>query len=326
MVSIEDVRSRLEALSPEHLDVVDESDGCGAKFRIEIVSEQFKGQTTIKNHRLVQMFIVGLRRCWNNYRAKPSKEGTVPVQADEDIDPELMAQFDAAASFLPAIASKLSSTDLMSLYALYKQATCGPAIVSEKPSVFDVRARAKYDAWASLGNALSRENAMRNYTEKLTGFGWQPGEQPSHSKQGWGMRPSRMAMDEEEDESRNDSEESQWFDAARADDVEKMQTLLLKNPNLLEATDEYLGMTALHFAVDAGSEQVVEWLIDETNVDVNRQDPQGNTALHFAALCGRSNIAQLLISNGGDKNIDNDDGQLPWECTDEEPLIEILRP
>ena len=55
-------------------------------------------------------------------------------------------------------------------------------------------------------------------------------------------------------------------------------------------------MTALHFAVDAGSEQVVEWLIDETNVDVNRQDPQGNTALHFAALCGRSNISQLLIS------------------------------
>ena len=104
------------------------------------------------------MFIVGLRRCWNNYRAKPSKEGAVPVQADEDvsffikftitqflweeafnrygiikiiystqIDPELMAQFDAAASFLPAIASKLSSADLMSLYALYKQATCGPA-------------------------------------------------------------------------------------------------------------------------------------------------------------------------------------------------------
>ena len=31
------------------------------------------------------MFIVGLRRCWNNYRAKPSKEGAVPVQADEDV-------------------------------------------------------------------------------------------------------------------------------------------------------------------------------------------------------------------------------------------------
>lgn len=32
-------------------EVVDESDGCGKKFSIVIVSEQFKGKSTLANHR-----------------------------------------------------------------------------------------------------------------------------------------------------------------------------------------------------------------------------------------------------------------------------------
>ncbi|VDD93353.1 unnamed protein product [Enterobius vermicularis] len=35
-------------------EVVDESDGCGKKFSIVIVSEQFKGKSTLANHRAVQ--------------------------------------------------------------------------------------------------------------------------------------------------------------------------------------------------------------------------------------------------------------------------------
>ncbi|VDK30150.1 unnamed protein product [Anisakis simplex] len=35
-------------------EVEDESDGCGAKYIIQIVSEKFTGKTTLACHRLVQ--------------------------------------------------------------------------------------------------------------------------------------------------------------------------------------------------------------------------------------------------------------------------------
>ncbi|CAI9109062.1 OLC1v1008799C1 [Oldenlandia corymbosa var. corymbosa] len=53
-VSKEQVESSLTAkLSPSHLEVVDVSAGCGAKFTVEIVSEQFEGKRLLERHRMV---------------------------------------------------------------------------------------------------------------------------------------------------------------------------------------------------------------------------------------------------------------------------------
>ena len=50
---------------------------------------------------------------------------------------------------------------LLELYGLYKQATEGD-VSGKRPSMLDLRARAKYDAWVSrLG--LSHEQAMDQY-------------------------------------------------------------------------------------------------------------------------------------------------------------------
>ncbi|RCN31587.1 BolA-like protein [Ancylostoma caninum] len=55
MVSETDVHQRIsEKLSPSHLEVTDESDGCGAKFLITVVSEAFNGKRVLECHRLVQ--------------------------------------------------------------------------------------------------------------------------------------------------------------------------------------------------------------------------------------------------------------------------------
>uniref|UniRef100_A0A915BYH3 BolA-like protein n=1 Tax=Parascaris univalens TaxID=6257 RepID=A0A915BYH3_PARUN len=55
MVTQQSVEEKLtQQLNPSHLEVKDESDGCGAKFRIVIVSEQFNDKPTIACHRLVQ--------------------------------------------------------------------------------------------------------------------------------------------------------------------------------------------------------------------------------------------------------------------------------
>ncbi|CAB3402818.1 unnamed protein product [Caenorhabditis bovis] len=48
------VRDLLQVLEPSHLVVIDESDGCGAKIKVEIVSEHFNGKSTLNCHRLVQ--------------------------------------------------------------------------------------------------------------------------------------------------------------------------------------------------------------------------------------------------------------------------------
>ncbi|KAM0727681.1 BolA-like protein 2 [Formica fusca] len=42
-----------EGLKASHVEVVDESDGCGAKFSVVVVSNLFQGKPTLQRHRLV---------------------------------------------------------------------------------------------------------------------------------------------------------------------------------------------------------------------------------------------------------------------------------
>lgn len=48
------IRQKLaEKLEATHVEVVDESDGCGGKFRVVVVSSQFQGKPLLQRHRLV---------------------------------------------------------------------------------------------------------------------------------------------------------------------------------------------------------------------------------------------------------------------------------
>jgi len=62
-------------------------------------------------------------------------------------------------SFQPSNEMKLQ------FYAFYKQATQGPC-KNERPGFWEIVARAKHDAWASLGN-LDRNSSMEKYIEHL---------------------------------------------------------------------------------------------------------------------------------------------------------------
>ena len=42
-----------ECLEADHVEVRDQSDGCGAKFEAVIVSKQFEGKPLLQRHRLV---------------------------------------------------------------------------------------------------------------------------------------------------------------------------------------------------------------------------------------------------------------------------------
>ncbi|QQP54263.1 BolA-like protein 2 [Caligus rogercresseyi] len=52
------VRNKLTSeLEPTHLDIVDESDGCGAKYNVVIVSNKFEGKALLQRHRLVNSIL-----------------------------------------------------------------------------------------------------------------------------------------------------------------------------------------------------------------------------------------------------------------------------
>ncbi|KHJ83861.1 ankyrin repeat protein [Oesophagostomum dentatum] len=202
---------------------------------------------------------------------------------EAQIDPELRARFLSASSHLPSIVGRLDRNHLTQFYALYKQATVGPAKASDKPSFFDAKGRIKYEAWAQLGD-MPKDVAMKTYVAKMAymNLGWDPTAQ--RSSQGFGIRPSRPAVVSESSDgssaSVSDREALLWFTAAKADDVATITDIYTRRPELLNQTDQHLGMTALHWAIDSGCDKVVHFLISK-GTDVNAVDPEGNTPLHF---------------------------------------------
>jgi acyl-CoA-binding protein len=59
--------------------------------------------------------------------------------------------------------TNLDNAKLLELYGLYKQATAGDATGS-RPSAFDVKGRAKFDAWAGR-KGMTQEAAKQKYIE-----------------------------------------------------------------------------------------------------------------------------------------------------------------
>lgn len=80
----------------------------------------------------------------------------------------LKDRFSDAVKRVEKLDERPSNNDLLSLYSLYKQATEGD-VTGERPAMFDLKGRAKYDAWMTR-KGLSRDEAMQKYiafVEKL---------------------------------------------------------------------------------------------------------------------------------------------------------------
>lgn len=78
-------------------------------------------------------------------------------------DATLEAQFRRASEIVQELSKRPSNEDLLSLYALYKQATTGD-VQGHRPGFLDIKGRAKYDAWEAR-KGISRDVAMADYVK-----------------------------------------------------------------------------------------------------------------------------------------------------------------
>lgn len=72
-------------------------------------------------------------------------------------------ELEAAVKRVNALKTAPNTADMLTLYALFKQASVGDATGS-RPGIFDVKGRAKWDAWAAK-KGTSREAAGDQYLE-----------------------------------------------------------------------------------------------------------------------------------------------------------------
>ena len=61
--------------------------------------------------------------------------------------------------------TEISDDNLLYLYGLYKQVTCGDCNIT-RPNFFDPKGQAKYDAWDGR-KGLEKEKAQKKYINKV---------------------------------------------------------------------------------------------------------------------------------------------------------------
>ncbi len=70
-------------------------------------------------------------------------------------------ELDEAVKRVNALKSAPGTSDMLALYGLFKQATAGD-VTGSRPGIFDVKGRAKWDAWSEK-KGTSKEAAADQY-------------------------------------------------------------------------------------------------------------------------------------------------------------------
>jgi acyl-CoA-binding protein len=219
---------------------------------------------------------------------------------------DLQEVFNNAASHIQSLASKLSETQLLAFYSLYKQATCG-SCNTPMPSLYQIQAKRKWEAWKSLGN-ISKEIAMGRYINALGKLdpNW---KKDTYSKTiSWVMVSRMLSTDTE----LNDNDKT-LLDWVKDCNEEQVQIYLSRNKQDLNIKDEN-GMLPIHWAADRGNIQILKYLI-EAGSDINVTDEDGQTPLHYAAFCGHEEIVKYFLSLNVHLIKDNC-GMLPQDVAD----------
>ncbi|KAI9333877.1 ankyrin repeat-containing domain protein [Obelidium mucronatum] len=230
--------------------------------------------------------------------------------------------FDAAAAFVAGNSSAFDQQTLLRLYALYKVATVGPC-TTQPPNFFAFAARAKWDAWRSLGDSLSEYEAKREYSDIVglhlgkadqeadIDFEAEDSDLEGEAEAGFGVAVSRVVRESDEDHLENEGNQGDsLFECVQNGRVDGVVEFLKTHPttDINEARSED-GVTALHWACDREMLDIVTLLINH-GVNLDIQDQEGMTALHYAALAENREIYTSLIEAGANNTITDNTGEL----------------
>ncbi|ORY39010.1 ankyrin [Rhizoclosmatium globosum] len=229
--------------------------------------------------------------------------------------------FDEATKLVAANPSAFSQQTLLRLYALYKVATVGPCNVPS-PGFFAFEARAKWDAWNNLGSSHTPEMARLKYAELVEerfDFGYETSSSTRSSiynntdgdDGALGFTVSTLEKPDESALVVKEDDEKLLLDWVQTGDVSLLDAFLKKNPTIdLDQGRPDDGVTALHWACDREWKPIVELLV-ANGANLNVQDQEGMTALHYASLTENRDIYDFLIQAGADPSIRDISGELP---------------
>ena len=99
-------------------------------------------------------------------------------------------------------------------------------------------------------------------------------------------------------------------EAAKAGDLNSVNHFITVHMADVDAKDNYLGSTPLHYAVSYGNASVVSILI-AAGADVNAKSNGGDTPLRHAVLRGHASVVSILIAAGADVNAKSNGGDTP---------------
>lgn len=267
---------------------------------------------------------------------------TPPASAAGDIIDGITsdaADFDLAVSYVrsSAEAKKLSTTDKLRLYGLYKQASEGAMPRRSPPSITDFSERAKHDAWSSLGD-MSRGQARTAYVASVTALF------PQWRQQGELNQPSRTSTPSDSNSASNSGSQAGMqrgyssrplepslpsADVLAADlafncqegNADAVRRLIASGADVNAAGDG--GETLLHLAADAGHDAIIRLLVTGGAL-VNAVDSEARQSpLHYACSQGRREAAMALIRAGADTSTADVDGALPLELASPELAEEL---
>ena len=116
-------------------------------------------------------------------------------------------------------------------------------------------------------------------------------------------------------------------DAAATGNLDKIKVLMAGSPGLVNTTDAY-GMTALHWAVQAGHWEVADFLL-ANKADANLRNKFGAMPLHLAVKAGHPDAVELLLAHGVEVNAKDYTGKTPLDLVTDpnrkKGLVDLLR-
>lgn len=114
------------------------------------------------------------------------------------------------------------------------------------------------------------------------------------------------------------------IEAVLANNYEEIKRLLRTKVDI--NIQDRLGFTALHYAAQEYSIEIVKLLVD-SNAEIDIQDLQRNTPLFKAVFYskGRGDVIEFLLDNGADANLRNKHGVSPYELAKKVANYDNLR-